>query len=101
MASNDGTIGDCSKKKRPEKIAIITINDYDFDIHQCTLYVGNILEFKLGIDVPLHAEHIIEGRSMNAALNFISPLLQVKVNNFNMNGYRLSLDNLLLLRLMH
>lgn len=58
--------------------AVIEIRDYDFDRRNIIVPAGAPVEFRLHPqDVPLHVEHVLEGRSISAELCFISPILQV------------------------
>lgn len=58
---------------------VIAIEDFDFNVHSCSVYVGDKLTFVLSPSVPLHAEHIIYGTSSCSELNFESDVLQVLV----------------------
>lgn len=57
----------------------VVIEDFDFSIHSCSVYVGDKLTFVLSPSVPLHAEHIIYGTSSCPELNFESDVLQVLI----------------------
>ena len=65
--------GDNNRRPR----VIISISDFDFSKKSVEVLVGSPLEFRLSSGVPLHAEHILEGKSSNANLCFQSPLMQV------------------------
>jgi hypothetical protein len=58
---------------------VVEIRDYDFDRRNIIIPAGAPVEFRLHPkDVPLHVEHVLEGRSICAELCFTSPILQVK-----------------------
>lgn len=60
-----------------KKTHYITIIDYEFDFQMLTINYGDSLEFRLSVDVPLHAEHQLQGTSADSnLLIFESPLLQ-------------------------
>ena len=52
----------------------IFVQDYAFTQASTTVTVGETIEFCL-LDVPAHAEHMLEGRSIETSLRFESPLL--------------------------
>jgi plastocyanin len=54
---------------------IIIIKDYDFLVKTLYLVIGETVEFRLASDVPLHAEHQLQGESDIPSLRFESPLL--------------------------
>jgi hypothetical protein len=56
---------------------IVLISGYEFTVDFVKLWQHQSIEFCLGRDVPLHAEHLLVGKSEKLSLNFISPLLQV------------------------
>lgn len=53
----------------------IYIQDYEFSILHATIPVGETVEFALSDDVPFHAEHQLESKSIEASLRFETPLL--------------------------
>ena len=60
-----------------KKTHYITIVDYEFDSQTLTINHGDSIEFRLSVDVPLHAEHQLRGISSESnLLKFESPLLQ-------------------------
>lgn len=58
-------------------IEVVIISDYDFSRRNIVVHVDTPVEFRLHPrDVPLHVEHVLEGRSMQEQLCFVSPILQ-------------------------
>lgn len=58
---------------------VIEIRDYDFDRRNIIVPAGVPIDFCLHPeDVPLHVEHVLEGRSLCPDLCFTSPILQVR-----------------------
>lgn len=58
-------------------IEVVVISDYDFSRRNIVIHVNTPVEFRLHPhDVPLHVEHVLEGRSMQEELCFVSPILQ-------------------------
>ena len=56
-------------------VKVVTIRDYEFDTSCATVYAGDIVDFVLSPEVPLHAEHVLEGMSTNRQLAFVSGVL--------------------------
>ena len=59
---------------------IIIIQDYDFDRRNVIVPAQAPVEFRLQDDVPLHVEHVLEGRSVCTELCFTSPILQLPLS---------------------
>lgn len=57
----------------------VHILDFDFDIHELNVLVGDSLLFSLSPNTPMYAEHVIFGTSDIKALCFESDLLQVRI----------------------
>jgi len=72
VQSSDDNVNNATKKTH-----YVTIIDYEFDYQTLTINYGDSVEFRLSVDVPLHAEHQLQGISPDSnLLNFESPLLQ-------------------------
>jgi hypothetical protein len=57
----------------------ILIQNFDFVTHHLKVYVGDKIRIRLGNSVPVHAEHVIYGKSDAKQLCFESTVLQVSV----------------------
>ena len=58
-------------------VEVVVIRDYDFSRRNIIVHVNTPIEFRLhDQDVPLHVEHVLEGRSLERDLCFLSPILQ-------------------------
>ncbi len=68
----------------PSACHIVLIEDYEFTLANEIMHIntGDVLEFRLGDNVPLHVEHLILGTSSHVENCFESLLLNVCILYF-------------------
>jgi hypothetical protein len=71
LSSLGGKLG-----RERRRVVRIQVQDFDFVDRSVNVHLGDTLEFGLHSDVPRHAEHVFEGKSLERELCFEGPLLQ-------------------------